>query len=995
MNITIIGSQGYIGSFLSEKLRNNGIKVFGYDIKPQTFLKHDDEIQKSYKNITTELENSDIIIFLAGVTGRKDADNMEETDIINENVKDVCNLAKKLNKNQLFIYASTAAMLEGSNIKPEDEHYECDTTKMDKYTYSMFLREQSIKNMIDNNEIVAKCIGLRFGTVIGISPCQRTDLVHISMLRSAFFKGIINVINPLTKRSILWNIDLFNVIHSICINKDKIEQLYNIFNVASYNCSIAKIANEISSKTGSLLNYVDPKSNSYTEGFLLDCSKIKTDFNIEFQGTFESIYNDLINNISKILIGNTIENYNLNMCRVCKKQDLMMIIDLGSQPLANNFFPHVSEQPTFPLELVRCKNCHHTQLNHTVPPENMFSNYLYESGTSTTLKNYFKMIANKCDIEKETDKIIIELACNDGSQLDEFKKLGWKTIGIDPAKNISEKAILKGHDIRVGFWGIDTFDNLPTPDIIMGQNVLAHVPDPLLFLQECYKYMNDNTELYIQTSQCNMYLTGEFDTVYHEHLSFFTAHSFKFLAESVGLNIVSLEKTPIHGTSFLVKMKKNNGIISHDITLLNILNEEVENGLTNDTFYIQFREKAKNMNEWFQKHVFNLNDKGYKLIAYGAAAKGMTLINYMKPSTIEFIVDDALAKQNTFSPGLNIPIFPTNKLINIQHDIAIIVFAWNFIDEIINNIKKLRNGNSFRTIVIVPYPVPKIISITQEGIKVIAENMIKQVDIKNTLINTCVLTHFYNEEFLIRQWIRHHSPLFQKGILIDYNSTDKTLDIIKEEAPSTWIVVKSRNKDFEAKLVDQEIMDYEGLPDNKDIWKIALTTTEFLVHVNLRNMLKNIEHNCIHFPSFKINGVDKDDISGLPFNDNISIIKQRYRYIDEGNIFSSYSRFIHKNIIVNYLPGRHVISENYAQDFTGFICKFIYSPWPEIKVRKLQIQARMPMYDKHNRLGIQHLVNEDQLYNLINENKNTKSLFLNDLNTPYNFIPLTWLNLYT
>ncbi len=124
---------------------------------------------------------------------------------------------------------------------------------------------------------------------------------------------------------------------------------------------------------------------------------------------------------------------------------------------------------------------------------------------------------------------MLEVACNDGSQLNQFSKYGWKTVGVDPAKNLAELARKQGHIVYTGFWGVDQFPLLPSPDnldIIIAQNVFAHVEDPVQFLRACVAIMSVKTKLYIQTSQCEMYETGQFDAVYHEHISFFTAHSF-------------------------------------------------------------------------------------------------------------------------------------------------------------------------------------------------------------------------------------------------------------------------------------------------------------------------------------------------------------------------------------------------------------------------------------------------------------------------------------
>ena len=285
------------------------------------------------------------------------------------------------------------------------------------------------------------------------------------------------------------------------------------------------------------------KTDEKLKGFKASNQLFSSEFNFQFKGNFSKIFHHLSKNINKLLQDEIIqytpiekENYE-NRCRICKSDKLYIVFDFGYQPLANNYIEKKHELETFPLCLLKCSICHHTQLNYTVNSKKMFDNYIYESGTSRTLRNYFKYLAENIDkfITAE-NKTIIEIACNDGSQLDEFKKLNWKTIGIDPAKNLTIKAKNNGHIIHNGYWGIDKFD-VPIPTLIMAQNVIAHVPDPEKFLQACYGHMDDDTLLVIQTSQCDMYQNGQFDTIYHEHLSFFTAHSFKYLADGAPLSL--------------------------------------------------------------------------------------------------------------------------------------------------------------------------------------------------------------------------------------------------------------------------------------------------------------------------------------------------------------------------------------------------------------------------------------------------------------------------
>lgn len=690
MKILIVGSEGYIGSFLNNRYKNL------YDIKCI-----DIKINKYGREITEEeIKEQDIIIYLAGLSGRKQCEDKTKEEVYFENVLDILNIIQKMNDKQLIIYASSASLLEGSHDISVDEDYEIKENLLDNYAESMMLREKAIKNITNTNTI-----GLRFGTVIGISPNQRTDLVHIAMIKSAVLKGCVNVVNPKCYRSILSLEDLLEVFSKIIKNYKDIKG-NKIYNIGSFNGCIMSFAKNITDYTHSKLNII---SDDGLSGFSMDNIKFCKDFNFMFKGNNLLLIKELMSNINHIC-KNQIK-YDTE-CRVCKSTNLKIIIDLGFQPLANNYVTEPTIQDQYPLCLIRCKECNHTQLNYTVPPEVMFKNYQYNSGTSYTLRKYFETLANKINLEINTDnKIILELACNDGSQLDEFKKLNWKTYGVDPAENLVDIGRKNGHKIFCGFWGIDTFNELPNNiDVILAQNVLAHVPDPILFLKKCYEHMNEKTYLYIQTSQCNMYINGEFDTIYHEHLSFFTIASMMEACRICNLSIVEILKQPIHGTSYLFKIIKINQNNTSHSTQAKIEHLKEKNiGLYNDEFYNNYCKRIQSIKSFVLNEIEKAIKDNYPIIGYGAAAKGMTLINYFDITCLDYIIDDATMKHNKYTPGKNIIIKEPQFLEIDNRNLCIIVFAWNFFDEIVENIKKYRQNIDKKLRIISVFPTPKII----------------------------------------------------------------------------------------------------------------------------------------------------------------------------------------------------------------------------------------------------------------------------------------------
>jgi len=218
----------------------------------------------------------------------------------------------------------------------------------------------------------------------------------------------------------------------------------------------------------------------------------------------------------------------LDSCLCCGSDKLKLTLDFNEQPMANSFIDDPDDpELTFPLRLNLCEDCTHLQLSHAVNPDLLFKHYLYVSGTSKTLKEYFDWFVTYAEsffVDKPTT--VLDIACNDGTQLDSFKAKGFKTYGVDPAENLYELSS-KNHEVICDYFTDAHVDTLKAKniDIINAQNVFAHNSYPVKFLQQCRDIMHDDSLLFVQTSQANMVMNNEFDTIYHEHLSFFNANS--------------------------------------------------------------------------------------------------------------------------------------------------------------------------------------------------------------------------------------------------------------------------------------------------------------------------------------------------------------------------------------------------------------------------------------------------------------------------------------
>jgi SAM-dependent methyltransferase len=379
-------------------------------------------------------------------------------------------------------------------------------------------------------------------------------------------------------------------------------------------------------------------------------------------------------------------------CLSCDK-NVNLLMDLGHQPLANNFHDKNGEYDVYPLRLMVCKNCYHCQLSHSVNPSILFKNYKYVSGTTKTGLNFFKQNAE--DIIKRKNILsgkgkVLDIACNDGSQLDFFKEFGWETYGVDPAENICPIAQAKGHRVVCDFWNENVALQLPVMDVIVAQNVFAHTQHVNDFLINCKHVMNENTSLFIQTSQKNMIINGEFDTTYHEHISFFNGRSMNELTRRNGLTLNRVCESDIHGGSYIfeIKLGKDDAIYNVDACM----QEEETAGLYSDAIYEQFNMNAINCVQNLKAKILEYRNNEYKCIGFGAAAKGQTVLCY-GDIELDYIIDENPLKIGQYSPKMNIPVVNLEYFEHEEHDnYLVVILAWNFATEIKQKIEKLK-GN--------------------------------------------------------------------------------------------------------------------------------------------------------------------------------------------------------------------------------------------------------------------------------------------------------------
>jgi len=383
-------------------------------------------------------------------------------------------------------------------------------------------------------------------------------------------------------------------------------------------------------------------------------------------------------------------------CLACNSKNLSEVLNLNDQPLANSYLTKKNfVEKKYELKVNCCQNCSHLQLTIAVDPKIIYRKYDYVSGTTNTYKKYMKNFFKLClkNTYKLKNKNILDIGCNDGSQLDVFKKNKFKTFGIDPAKNLY-KISSKKHKIFCKFFDEKIVKKINQKfDIIIAQNSFAHNPNPQKFLKNVKKIMHLNSSVFIQTSQADMCKNNEFDTIYHEHINFFNVKSMNKLAKNCGLKLHKVIKKPIHGTSYIFIIKLD----SNQKKIKKILKQEK---FLNYKFYKQWGKTCLKNIKIIKKQIKQIKKENI-LIGYGAAAKANTFLNFskIKPNCI---IDDNKFKQNKFCPGSKVPIKSIKILNNYKKNIYFIPLAWNFYKEIRNKIVKVRKSYKDKFIVCFP-----------------------------------------------------------------------------------------------------------------------------------------------------------------------------------------------------------------------------------------------------------------------------------------------------
>ena len=403
-------------------------------------------------------------------------------------------------------------------------------------------------------------------------------------------------------------------------------------------------------------------------------------------------------------------------CLSCGASGGSLALDLGLQPLANNLLlpsDLAAREPKFPLRLFLCRECWLLQIGDLVPPVSLFSDYLYFSSFSETLLKHARAAALRYREEFALDSasLVIEIASNDGYLLQNFSGMGVPCLGIEPAANIAKVAVAKGIPTRVDFFNQDLAKELASgnrkADLVLGNNVFAHVPDTNDFVAGLREILKPRGRIVLEFPYgVDMVEKAEFDTIYHEHVFYFTLTALHPLFHRHGLEVFRAERLAIHGGSLRL-FAAHSGAFPVEESVGELTRGEIAKGVATPGFYDQFSDTVHRLKRELLELLRRLQAQDRSVAAYGASAKGSTLLNFfgIGREFIGFVADRSTYKHGRLTPGTHIPIVPAEELARRRPDYTLLL-TWNFAAEILEQQRAYRDlGGKF----IVPIPEVTIV----------------------------------------------------------------------------------------------------------------------------------------------------------------------------------------------------------------------------------------------------------------------------------------------
>jgi hypothetical protein len=401
-------------------------------------------------------------------------------------------------------------------------------------------------------------------------------------------------------------------------------------------------------------------------------------------------------------------------CRACGERAVEPVLSLGRLPLVNALVDPGAAEPDdrYPLDVVRCARCTLVQITETVAPETLFRSYSYFSSYSDTMLDHARRFAGAAteELELDGDSLVVEAASNDGYLLRFFVDRGVRVLGIEPARNVADAARAQGIETVSEFLDEPLARRVVSErgaaDLVVANNVLAHVPDLRGFVGALATLAGERGRVVIEVPYLRDLVDRlEFDTIYHEHLSYFTVTSLQRVLEANGLGIERVERHPIHGGSLRVQASAGadaNGTVER------FLAEEQSWGVDDPRRFAEFAGAVDALRSDVHELVAGLDASGATIAAYGAAAKGVVLANVcgLDATLVRFVADRNPEKQGKLLPGVRIPVATPETLARERPDYCLL-FAWNLADEIVaQQAEYVHRGGRF----VAPVPTPRVLA---------------------------------------------------------------------------------------------------------------------------------------------------------------------------------------------------------------------------------------------------------------------------------------------
>lgn len=400
-------------------------------------------------------------------------------------------------------------------------------------------------------------------------------------------------------------------------------------------------------------------------------------------------------------------------CRLCGSRLQHTLVDLGMSPPCESFLRADQLDQLelyYPLNVLVCDSCYLVQLKEYVSAETIFSEYAYFSSFSTSwvahAKAYCEQVTKRLGLG--ANSFVVELASNDGYLLQHFLPLGVPVLGVEPAANVARAAVEKGVPTRVDFFGARLANQMVAEgrraDLIIGNNVLAQVPDLNDFVAGMKILLKPDGVITLEFPHIERLMAeNQFDTIYHEHFSYFSLLTIDLMAARHDLRLIDVEELPTHGGSLRVYLAHEGSKWAVDDRVAELLDREKRHGLTEMSTYASFGYKAQRAKRDLLAFLISAKDEGKRICGYGAPGKGNTLLNYCAIGTdfLDFTVDRNPYKHGRFTPGMHIPIMPIEAIDRAKPD-YILILPWNLKDEIMRQMHHVAAWNA-RFVVAIPF----------------------------------------------------------------------------------------------------------------------------------------------------------------------------------------------------------------------------------------------------------------------------------------------------